>query len=137
MAYKKEDKEKFLEILASKSYHIGRACKAFDISRGTYYLWEKEDWFREKIEWLQEIDIDEAEDTLRILRKGIPNVSKDGKFIDWKVPPCKTSVIFFLKTKGKSRGYIETKEVITKPQTDLNDVSQETLDDLYDQLKED
>ena len=110
MQHKKEDKLKFLEVLKNKNYHIGKACKAFKISRGTYYLWISEDWFKEEIRYLKEEDIDDSEESLRILRRGMPKRNKEGALIGWLIKPEATAVIFHLKTQAKDRGYIEKTE---------------------------
>lgn len=114
MAYKKDDKLRFLEILQNKNYNVSKACKEFGCDRTTYRDWKKkEPWFEQAIDDMKEADIDDAEETLRILRKGIPQKDASGKVIGWLVAPVPAATIFFLKTKGKSRGYIETTEIVT------------------------
>ena len=62
------------------------------ISRQSLYEWMKDDPdFRQQVEEVEEICIDNAESALhRAIEEG--NV---------------TAIIFFLKTKGKKRGYVE------------------------------
>ena len=70
-------------------------CKEIKINRQTYYNWmEKDEKFATAIEDEQEGLIDFVE-------------SKAFNLINEKNP---TMIIFFLKTKGKHRGYVETQE---------------------------
>lgn len=72
------------------------ACKNVGIGRTQYYQWLKDDAeFKKEVEDIKEIAIDFAESQLHQQIKG-GNTS---------------ATIFYLKTKGKSRGYIETQEV--------------------------
>jgi len=88
-------KKKFLLIYAKKMANISEACKALKMSRRTYYDWmENDPKFVEIIEDIQEDEIDWAESKLKERIK-----EKDT-----------TANIFFLKTKGKKRGYIEKTE---------------------------
>lgn len=125
-------KEQFCEQLPLKNFHVAKTCKAIGISRSTYYLWlEKDSDFEEQIEHLREQDLDDSEETLRILRRGIPELDADGKFIGWISRPDTTAVIFHLKTKGKQRGYVEKQEfdMTTKPpDIILNNVSEQFKD---------
>lgn len=75
--------------------NVSATCREIGITRQTFYRWLKEDpKFAEKATEVDESNVDFAETAL------LKNI-KDGK---------ETSLIFFLKTKGKSRGYIETVE---------------------------
>lgn len=86
---------KFLEIYENSSCNISISCKKFGITRRTFYDWlEKCSMFKQAIEDHNESLIDYAETKL------MQNI-KDGK---------ESSIFFFLKTKGKKRGYIETVE---------------------------
>ena len=98
---KKTKKETFLIALENELGHISKACKQAKIHRQTYYLWIKKDKdFKQKCEDVQESFLDLAES--KLLEK-----INDGD---------NTCIIFFLKTKGKSRGYIEKQEVeLVKP----------------------
>lgn len=75
---------------------VTTACKQVDISRQTHYEWMKEDAdYKAAVESIADIALDFAESKLH---KSIENGSD-------------TAVIFYLKTKGKKRGYIERTEV--------------------------
>lgn len=78
---------------------VTSACKLADISRATHYQWMIEDpGYKAYVEGISEMVIDFAESKLH------ENV-RDGK---------ETSVIFFLKTKGKKRGYIESHHILAE-----------------------
>ena len=76
---------------------VTTACKVAECSRETFYKYCKEDdVFKAKVDELSNITLDFAESQLH---KQI----KDGNT---------TATIFYLKTKGKNRGYIERTEVM-------------------------
>ena len=85
----------FLKILDESGLNISMTCEQIGIDRGTYYNWMKKDAFAEAVDCQKEATIDYAESKLMM-------AIKSGNL---------TAVIFFLKTKGKKRGYIETQEI--------------------------
>ena len=96
----KTDKKKseFLIALKNNNGNISEACQSINIGRRTYYSWiEKDESFKQDAEDAQESLIDLAESKL------VENIKDNDN----------TSIIFFLKTKGKKRGYIEKQEVDT------------------------
>jgi hypothetical protein len=71
---------------------VTTACKTLNISRETHYRWLREDpEYKQAVEELQEVAIDFAESSLH-------------KRINEGSDAC---IIFFLKTKGKKRGYVQ------------------------------
>lgn len=85
-----------LDALEKSLGVVTAACKAVGIGRTTHYLWMQEDAeYRAAVEALSDVALDFAESQLH---KQI----KEGN---------STATIFFLKTKGKKRGYIERQEV--------------------------
>ena len=92
-----KDRSKFLEVYARKMGNVSKACKAANISRQTYYDWMKDKEFAGKVDEVREGLLDFAEHQL------LSNI-KDGKTAE---------ILFYLKTKGKARGYIERQEVDT------------------------
>jgi hypothetical protein len=89
-------KKAMLEALEKSLGVVTSACKTVDISRETHYRWLREDAdYKAAVEALSDVALDFAESQLH---KQI----KDGN---------STATIFFLKTKGKKRGYIERQEV--------------------------
>ena len=96
-----ENKKSFLALLEKNMGNVTEAAKKAKISRWTHYNWYKEDKeYKKNVDEIQESLIDRVESQLySLIDKG--NV---------------TAVIFFLKTKGKSRGY-EEKTVIEHKET--------------------
>lgn len=85
-------KKKLLEILEKTRGIVTTACKMAKLSKNTYYEWYKSDEnFRKKAELISEVGLDMAESQLH-------------KLID---QGCVPAVIFYLKTKGKHRGFVE------------------------------
>lgn len=92
-----ESKAKFLKLYRQKLCNITATCEANNnMARSTFYQWrEKDKDFDEKCIEIEESLLDFAESQL------LKNI-KDGK---------ETSLIFFLKCKGKKRGYIDKYEL--------------------------
>jgi hypothetical protein len=89
-------KKAMLEALEKSLGVVTSACKTVDISRETHYRWLREDAdYKAAVEALSDVALDFAESQLH---KQI----KEGN---------STATIFYLKTKGKKRGYIERQEV--------------------------
>jgi transposase-like protein len=98
MANTKKDnlKKKFIETYSKKACNISETCRKIGMHRDTYYKWRNDDEeFRKACEEAEESLIDFAETQI------MKNI-KDGK---------ETSLIFFLKCKGKKRGYVEKQEI--------------------------
>ena len=92
-------KTKFLKALSKAYGIIAPACNAVGISRYTYYRWyhgDKE--FREKADEIAETQIDFVESKL------MQSINANDT----------TAIIFYLKTKGKKRGYSDK----AQPKTD-------------------
>ena len=89
-------KESILEALEKSLGVVTVACKQSDVPRSTYYKWLNEDEeFSKAVKDIENIALDFGESQLH---KQI----KDGNT---------SATIFFLKTKGKKRGYIERSEL--------------------------
>lgn len=89
-------KKAMLEALEKSLGIVTSACKSVDISRETHYRWLREDAdYKAAVDSLSDVALDFAESQLH---KQI----KDGN---------STATIFFLKTKGKKRGYVERQEL--------------------------
>lgn len=106
MATKSNIKKKTVVIEKMKKTlgNVTASCEAAQIARTTYYDWyEKDPEFRAAIDAIAESCIDFAESSLlQQIKDGNP-----------------TSTIFYLKTKGKKRGYVETHELTGKDGKDL------------------
>lgn len=113
-----EDKKgAFVKAFAQSRGIIAPACKAVSINRTTYYDWmERDPAFAEAVEAIRQEQIDTVESALL-------NKIEDGDT---------TAVIFYLKTKGKERGYSERTELTGKDGKDLNpDIRIEIVDANY------
>ena len=89
-------KESLLKSLEQSLGVVTVACKKADIPRSTYYKWLNEDEVFEKaVREIENVALDFAESQLH---KQIADNST-------------AATIFYLKTKGKKRGYIERQEI--------------------------
>lgn len=77
---------------------VKSACAKAGIDRSTHYMWMKKDQeYKQRVEMVHENAIDIVE----------------SKLFDRIEADDTTSIIFYLKTKGKKRGYVERTEVET------------------------
>ena len=94
-----------LEALEKSLGIVSTACKMVNISRQTHYAWIKADPdYKKAVDSIQDGVLDFAESHLfKLVKEGNP-----------------AATIFFLKTKGKKRGYTESREVIVKEKKALS-----------------
>jgi hypothetical protein len=89
-------KESLLKALEQSLGVVTVACKKAEVPRSTYYKWLNEDSdFKREVEDIENIALDFAESQLHSQIQGGNT----------------TATIFYLKTKGKNRGYIERQEI--------------------------
>ncbi len=92
-----QHKKAILEALEKSLGVVTTACKQVDVGRTQFYQWLKDDeHFKKQVDDISNITLDFAESQLH---KQI----MDGNT---------TATIFYLKTKGKNRGYVERSEVL-------------------------
>lgn len=107
-------KQAMLKALDKTMSIVSMASKLAGISRRTHYRWLKEDKeYKNAVIELKECALDFAEASLlEQIRKGNT-----------------TATIFYLKTKGKHRGYVETTFVKPnyEPQNDFKNMTNEEL----------
>lgn len=113
-------KKEIIKALEKSLGIVTTACKNVGIARSTFY-----DWYNNDLEF--KIDVDE-----------IGEVGLDfaeSKLFEQIADNNSTATIFFLKTKGKKRGYVERQEVVQRVdiETELQELSDEQL---YSRLKE-
>jgi hypothetical protein len=99
-------KKKFIEALREGRGIITYACQKIGISRKTYY-----DWYQNDSEF--KMLADEVNDTtIDVVESKLLSAINEGNL---------TAIIFYLKTKGKKRGYVERTEheVNTNPFQEL------------------
>jgi len=89
-------KEAVLQALEKTLGVVTTAVKQVGIARSTFYEWYKEDEeFKKAVDDINDIALDYAESRLH------KQIGDDNT----------TATIFYLKTKGKKRGYIEKSEL--------------------------
>jgi len=89
-------KESLLKALEKSLGVVTTACKNANVHRSTFYEWYKKDNdFKLQVDDLKNVALDFAESKLHEqISKGVPS-----------------STIFYLKAKGKNRGYVERQEI--------------------------
>lgn len=89
-------KEKVLEALEQSLGVVTFACKSAGVARSTFYKWCKEDEdFNKKVKDVEGIALDFAESQL------FKQIKNDNT----------SATIFYLKTKGRKRGYWEKQQM--------------------------
>ena len=92
----KAAKQRLLKALIKSLGIVTDACKLAKVERSTYYTYLKADPdFAKEVNSIEDVALDFAESALH------DNI-RNGK---------EASIIFYLKTKGKKRGYIERQEI--------------------------
>jgi hypothetical protein len=107
------NKKKMIEALEMSLGVVTSAVKAVGIHRSTHYEWYNEDpEYRKAVDDIVNVSLDFAETQLFQSMKD-QNVA---------------AVIFYLKTKGKQRGYIERSEFeFKKGEPDLSELTTEEI----------
>jgi len=114
-----QHKKAILEALESSLGVVTSACKKVGVGRTIFYEWLKVDEeFSKKVKDIENVALDFAESQLH-------QQIKSGN---------STSTIFYLKTKGKKRGYIERME--TENLNKNIDLSALTDEEIEEQLKQ-
>ena len=91
-----QHKKALLDALEKSLGVVTTACKKVGVGRTTYYDWYNTDLeFKKKVDDLQNVALDFAEPQLH--RQIAENST--------------SATIFYLKTKGKKRGYVERQEI--------------------------
>ncbi len=89
-------KEAMLKALESSLGVVTTACKKTEIPRSTFYKWLKEDEdFAEKVRDIENVSLDFAE----------------SKLFEQMADNNTSATIFYLKTKGRKRGYWEKQQM--------------------------
>jgi len=107
-------KSAMLKALENSLGVVTTACEVVGIDRRTHYRWMNEDEeYRAQVESLNDLAIDFAESQLFELIKGAHREvsTPDGEVIRIQDAPNTSATIFYLKTRGKKRGYVERTEL--------------------------
>jgi hypothetical protein len=101
-----QHKKAMLEALEQSLGVVTTAIRQVGIGRTTFYDWLKEDEeFRRAVADISNISLDVAESQL------LQQIQEGNT----------TAIIFYLKTQGKSRGYVERQEVQLNDKPELPD----------------
>ena len=108
-------KEAMLEALEKSLGIVSTAAKMVGIDRSTHYAWLKADEeYKSAVSSIQDSVLDFAESHLyKLVKEGNP-----------------AATIFFLKTKGKKRGYIERQEIEVTEKKPLSWLDEQTPRDI-------
>lgn len=109
-----QQKKAMIEALSECLGIVTRACEMTGVKRRTFYNWmENDPEFKSQVEELENIALDFVEDKLL------------GRIRNGDTVAC----IFYLKTKGKKRGYVEKSEIdITDRKINIQEIHQSDKD---------
>lgn len=115
-------KKKMLDTLEASLGVVTSACKAVGIHRSTHYDWmNNDDQYSKAVHEIQDVALDFAESQLHSQIKG----------------GSTSATIFYLKCKGKKRGYIERQEIDFKGgEPDMSDISTEEIQEYLSRQNE-
>ncbi len=106
-----------LNAIGRHHWNVAAACREVGVTPQTHHVWLKNyPEYKEQFETIPELELDFVEGKLFELINGVTlaKVDATGEVKVYDQPPCKTSIIFYLKTKGKKRGYIEGQQAIVQ-----------------------
>jgi len=91
-----QHKKAMLDALEQSLGVVTTACRNVGVGRTTHYLWMDSDpEYRKAVKDLENVALDYAESKLH------QQITKENP----------TAIIFYLKTKGRKRGYVERQEI--------------------------
>jgi hypothetical protein len=115
--YSRRQKQEFLALIERHGGNIHRAVQAFrskyaNFERKTWYNWLESDSFvKDAYDEYLENEIDDAEALHKLHRNGMPIRNDGGEIIGWTLRPSLQAIEFYLKTKGRSRGYVSAQDI--------------------------
>jgi transposase-like protein len=92
----KKNQETLIDVFKKKGANISATCNAMNISRQTFYR-----WLKESPELMQEVE-DSKEALIDNVETKLLSSINEGNI---------QAILFYLRTKGKSRGYVERSEI--------------------------
>ena len=115
-----DTKKRLLDALEKSLGVVSDACRAAKVHRDTFYRYKNEDpEFAAQVESMSDVALDFAESALyEQIKNGVPS-----------------STIFYLKTKGKRRGYVETMNIDQTNRNAVADMTDEELNAEIDRLE--
>ena len=104
--------ERILEAVKGSGGYITGIANALKCSRMTIYRrMEAETEIQEAVKDEKEFQIDFVEGQLMGLIRGDVAFQNPDGTTAYRTPPNPTAIIFYLKTQGKGRGYVERQEL--------------------------
>jgi hypothetical protein len=110
-------KDAMIQALTTSLGNVTEAAEKIGIRRETHYAWLKDDAeYSAAVASLKNVALDFAESQLKKLMEGAERqaLTHDGEIVTIKDAPNTSAIIFYLKTQGKQRGYIERQELSTE-----------------------
>jgi hypothetical protein len=110
-------KDAMIQALTKSLGNVSEAALAVGMCRETHYAWLKDDAeYSAAVASLKNVALDFAESQLKKLMEGAERqaLTHDGEIVTIKDAPNTSAIIFYLKTQGKQRGYIERQELSTE-----------------------
>ena len=98
-------KEKLIKALIKHLGIVSKACEEVGISRNQFYIYcRTDDVFKQSVDDINEITLDFVEDKLfQNIREG-----------------DRSSIMFYIKYKGRKRGYVDSSDVNISGGLDIN-----------------
>ena len=114
-------KKDMLHALEASLNNITKAAEKVGITRQTHYNWlEADHEYKKAAESIDDVKLDFVEEKLK------------DRIMDGDT----TAIIFYLKTKGKRRGYIERQELTGADGKDLNTYTVEVINKINESNKD-
>ena len=108
-------KKAMLEALEKTLGIVSTAANIVGITRKTHYDWlNKDPEYAKSVSELENLALDYAESKL------FKNIEKEKE----------ASVFFYLKTKGKKRGYVERQEIVHQGAMPVTKISEEAMQEI-------
>ncbi len=108
-------KKAMLEALEKSLGIVTTAAKSVGITRKTHYDWlNKDAQYRKAVTELEDLALDYVESKL------FKNIEKEKE----------ASVFFYMKTKGKKRGYVERQEIVHQGAMPVAKISEEAMQEI-------
>lgn len=127
-------KKAMLEALENSLGVVQEACIIAGIGRTTYYNWMNNDSnFQDEVFSLKDVALDFAESKLFELITGVFKENKNGRV--YTMPPNVAAIIFYLKTQGKKRGYVERFQYEIEPVDKFADMTDEELEEKLEKYR--
>ena len=115
-------KKEFINAMYKTKCNVSESCSIAGISRQTFYNWTNKDpEFAEAVEEANEANVDFVESSL------LQRINEGDT----------TAIIFYLKTKGKKRGYVETQEIVGNKETPVRISFSEALNGIDTSITDD